>query len=181
MKRAAEVEGAQQPWPPRVLARDADHLVFTQDRVFAMVWVGDTRVDAVAQSLRLAAEFAAGLTPPRFCLLTVVEQEASLPSTPARTGLARLLQRNSAHLIGSAVAFEGSGFRAAAVRGVATSIALLSRHEFPHRVFSGTDAALSWLGEGIARERGAGPSGDELARALQHMRSPTRSGAQRRG
>jgi len=29
----------------------------------------------------------------------------------------------------------------------------LIRVVVPHRIFSGTDAALRWLGEGIARER----------------------------
>ena len=73
------------------------------------------------------------------------------------------------------------GVRAAAVRGVATSIALLSQHEFPHRIFQGADAALRWLGEGLIAELGAGPSAEELSRALEHTRRPSRSGAQLRG
>jgi hypothetical protein len=130
--------------------------------------------------LRVAAEFATRLAPPRFCLLTVVEAGAPLPTAQARAALARLLHQNP-HLIRSAVAFEGSGFRAAAVRAVATSIAVLAQHQFPHRIFPAAGEALRWLAEGLSRELGHAPSADELERVLDHTRRPALSGARWRG
>jgi hypothetical protein len=56
-----------------------------------------------------------------------------LRAVQVRKALADLLTES--HIIRcSAVIMEGTGFRAAAVRGVVTSLTMLARHEFPHRI-----------------------------------------------
>lgn len=161
---------SQQPIVPRLLVRDRDHIVFTYDRVFVMIWQNDTTQAAVNQANKFVVSFADRLTPKRFCLLTLVEVTATAPSAGARSGLAKMLQDNTPYLIGSAVGYEGSGFRGAAFRGVATGIAVLSNHQFPHRIFSGVGAAAEWLATGLTRELGAPFSGEAFAAAIQKMR-----------
>jgi hypothetical protein len=56
-----------------------------------------------------------------------------MPSSEARKALADLMSMPQL-IRGSAVIMEGTGFRAAAVRRVVTGFALLSHHEFPHRI-----------------------------------------------
>ncbi|HTV26083.1 MAG TPA: hypothetical protein VMG12_45620 [Polyangiaceae bacterium] len=176
----AKTAAARQAAEPQVLVRDGDHLIFVYERFLATIWQVETRPDAVQQLVRFAAELAARLRPSRYCLLTVVEQSAVLPTAAVRADLANMLRDSTPHLIRFATAIEGSGFRAAAVRGVATSIAILSRQEFPHRVFASTDAALPWLVEGLARELGAAPGVEELASVLDYLRRPALSGTQLR-
>ena len=42
---------------------------------------------------------------------------------------------------------ESDGFRASAVRSVATGLAILARQPFPHRVFPSITTASDWLGK----------------------------------
>jgi hypothetical protein len=158
-----------------VLAHDRDHFVFTFDRFFTMVWRRETRIDAVKRVNRVITEFATSLAPQRFCLLTLVEAGAPLPPAGSRAGLAHLLHANAEFLVASAVAFEGSGFRAAAVRGVATSIAVMSNHQFPHRIFSSVLEATDFLTTELSDELGGRVDGRKFLGTLQSLRAGTPS------
>jgi len=153
-----------------LLERDENHTVFTYGRLFVMMWHVDTMLGAVNFVSRHITEFACDLTPRRIGLLTVVEEHVSMPSAEARAGLAVLMQMKAPYLIRSAVAYEGSGFKAAAIRAVSTGIALLSNHSFPHRIFSGVGAATAWLGEGMTTALGTRHPGAQLARAVEDVR-----------
>jgi hypothetical protein len=78
-------------------------------------------------------------------MLTIIDENAPAPSAEARTAIARLFESGASDVVSSAVAFEGSGFRAAFVRGVVTSLTLLARQPFPHKVFPGVTQAAAWL------------------------------------
>lgn len=170
----ARIGLAQRATGMRVLARDNDHLVFTYDRLFTMVWRHETHAAAVSRAMQLLDTFAESLTPKRFCLLTVVEPTAPLPPSAARAALARLLRINADYLIRSAVGYEGAGFRAAAVRGVATGIAVLSNHQFPHRIFAGVEPATEWLASGLANEMDGQINGTALADVVHSVRRMAR-------
>ena len=58
-----------------------------------------------------------------------------MPPAASRNELAATL-RGASFIKASAVAFEGQGFRAAAVRGVVTGLTALARQPFPHKVFA---------------------------------------------
>lgn len=165
---------SQRPNGCRVLVHDRDHFVFTLDRFFAMVWRRETRIDAVKRVNRIITDFAASLAPQRFCLLTLVEAGAPMPPAGSRAGLAHLLHANAEFLVASAVAYEGSGFRAAAVRGVATSIAVMSNHQFPHRVFSSVFEATDFLTTELERELGGRVDGRKLLDALHNLRTASK-------
>ncbi len=154
-----------------VLASDYNHTAFTYGALFAVLWHVDTLAAPVNVVSRMIGEFAAQQPRNRIGLLGVVEANGNLPPADARAALSRLLQVNSPWLIRSAVAFEGSGFKAAAVRGAATGIALLSRQNFPHRIFGGVSAATAWLAEGLAAELGISANGEELAAVIAQVRA----------
>jgi hypothetical protein len=78
-------------------------------------------------------------------LITIVEPGAPLPSAEVRQGAARVLTEVAPYVRYSAVVFEGTGFRAAAVRGVVTSMIMLGRPSYPHRVFGSVTEACNWF------------------------------------
>ena len=162
--------GAQRANAPRILARDDDHLIFTCERLFTMIWKRETMLNAVNDTSRFITEFSESLSPKRIGLLTLIEVSAGMPSTAARAALAKLMKLNTPFLIRSAVGYEGTGFRGAAFRGVSTGIAVLSNHQFPHRIFAGVEAATDWLAEGMTNELDMALSGPSLARTVQQIR-----------
>jgi hypothetical protein len=139
-----------------------------------MIWLRETRLDAVTRANQFVTQFAESLWPARFSLLTLVEANAPLPTSGARAGLAHMLRANADALVCSAVAFAGSGFRAAAVRGVATGIAVMSNHQFPHRIFASIDEAADWLAQGVQSELGEHTDGRRLAQTVQRLRQGSR-------
>jgi hypothetical protein len=155
----------------RILERDANHMAFTCDRLFVMNWRVSTNLEAVKRCSQLIKDFAESFLLKRIALLTVIELEALMPSSPARTELAKLMRRNTPYLVRSAVGYEGTGFRGAAFRGASTGIALLSNHQFPHRIFAGVPAATDWLASGLASELNSAVTGKSLAAIVNKART----------
>jgi hypothetical protein len=89
---------------------------------------------------RLARGASAGLG-----LIVIIEPSATSPPGDERKRFAAI-NREVAGLKGVAVVFEGSGFKASAVRSVAAAIAFLSRSPIPHKVFSTIEEAVRWMG-----------------------------------
>ena len=156
----------------RIVATDSNHLVFTFDRMFVMNWRVDTTRMAVSRVSQAITNFATSFTPARIILLTVIEVSASMPPADARDMLAKLMKVNTPYLIRSAVGYEGSGFRGAAFRAVSTGIAVLSNHEFPHRIFAGIPLATEWLAAGLSEELGQTVKGTTLADLVHRVRHP---------
>lgn len=105
-------------------------------------------------------------------VITIVEQNAPLPSAEARRAMAEFLSTRRGRIAASAVVFEGAGFRAAAVRGVVTGLTLVAQQPFPHRVFAVVKDAAAWIcGAGPAEWTGQAP---RLDGAVAALRSPSR-------
>ncbi len=106
--------------------------------------------------------------------LCVVEEQTPLPSTAVREGIAELLKAGAGHVRATALVQEGSGFRAAAVRGVTTGLSLLARQPFPLHVFASATAASAWLVESFP-DVGAASLADALAEVRSAARSSSRA------
>jgi hypothetical protein len=74
----------------------------------------------------------------------VLEAAAKMPSAESRAGLADFMHGYRDRFRASALAFEGTGFRAASIRAVVTGLSALARHSFPHAVFASVPEALAW-------------------------------------
>jgi N-acetylglucosamine kinase-like BadF-type ATPase len=151
---------------PVVLGSSTDHLFAGWGALFMVVWRHETTLAAVAELAPLVTQFAA--QHPRFALLVIVEESASLPSSTVRERIAASLQRVAPYIGASAVVHEGSGFRAAAVRAVLAGLGLIVRPPYPHQIFARVDAAGRWL---AAAQRGMDAAGIcDAVRALRAYR-----------
>lgn len=119
------------------------HVLASFRNVAIAVWVDETSVDAVrrAQELleRLAEEWPEGIA-----FVQVFGEENPGVEPPARAALKELLQKGRDAVREAPVVYEGSGFRAAAIRAIVTGLLSGRGHGFPQRVYSRVeDAALA--------------------------------------
>jgi hypothetical protein len=153
--------------PARVLTVTDDHCIAIWRRFLVVVWRKDTTSPAVAD-FRAALTRLASETH-EVALLTVVEPNAPPPPSDVRDALAAVLAEFGKLIKFSAVAFEGTGFRAAMVRGVVTGLTLLARMPYPHKVFAGVPEAARWLIPNVHR-LGWHESMEELTTAVAELR-----------
>jgi hypothetical protein len=135
------------PDRPSIVTIDVtrDHVVAAYNRVIILVFEQETTLGAVV-ALRKALDLLDGKYPDGITLLTVVAENAPLPSQEARDAMATLATGAAGkRLRRSAVCFEGGGFRGALVRGVATGLQLVAKLPFQHRVFHSVELAAAWL------------------------------------
>ncbi len=102
-------------------------------------------------------------------MVTVVEAAAEMPDAGARDELARLFRSLSTSVICSALVFEGDGFRAATVRALTTTINLVARQPFPHKVFATVGDAAKWMGTFAALKASAERVVDHVAEARRSL------------
>jgi hypothetical protein len=119
----------------QLVVKDPDYALAHWRQVFLVLWRRETTL-AGARHLDTACTAFARTQPGGIGLLTIVESGAPLPPAPARDAIASFLASGSAFIKCSAVVFEGSGFRAAAVRSVVTGLTLMARQAYPHKVCS---------------------------------------------
>ncbi|HZS40192.1 MAG TPA: hypothetical protein VFF06_25350 [Polyangia bacterium] len=108
--------------------------------------------------------------PSGIALLNIVEPSAPAPPSEVRGALARILTEFGHELKCSAVVHEGSGFRAAAVRGVVTGLTLLARQPFPHKVFATVDEASAWMTDTLHKSFGWTVTAVDLIDAVNDLR-----------
>ena len=135
-----------------------NHVVATWKSIVAIVWRGETTLEAVA-TLRAACGELANAQPQGIGVLTIVGPNAPLPAHAARKAIAKVLAEGSALIKCSALVIEGSGFRASAVRSVVTGLTLLAKQPFPHQVCTVEEAA------GLFSQYLQGPSGRALTQS----------------
>jgi len=122
-----------------IVAKREDYVLASWQQVFAVIWRRETTLVG-ATHLRSACKDFARRHPRGIGLLTIVAENAPLPPSAARNEVAAFLAEGSAFIKCSAVVFEGSGFRAAAVRSVVTGLTLLAKQAYPHKVCDMQDA-----------------------------------------
>lgn len=128
---------------PKVAAVDSNHIVATWSRSVIAVWRNVTTADAV-HAMRDTIQALGKRHPGGVTLLQLVEAHAVMPDSAARAALTDMLNTSRNVVKYSAVVYEGEGFKAAAVRGIVTSLTMLAKPPFPHRIFSTVDTAAVW-------------------------------------
>lgn len=128
----------------QVTHRDDHCAMGVVGNVMIAVWSDETQVGTVrllgAEVKRLAARW------PRAAvgLLQVVEDTCAPLGPDERSEFSKILKSGGDYIRCSSVVFEGSGFRAAALRGIVTGVALFARAPFPHTVFAEANSAVDW-------------------------------------
>jgi hypothetical protein len=120
-----------EPW--HLLLEHRDYATATWRDIFCTIWRQETTEEGALRVGEACREFTKR-HPRGIGLLTIIERGASVPTAPARNVLAAFLVEASASIRCSAVVFEGSGFHAAAVRGIVIGLSLITRQRFPHKV-----------------------------------------------
>ena len=128
----------------RIRVSTPDRLIATWQRVMILIWKVHTTMPGVDAAQRVYDAFAAE-HPAGIFLLTVVEQDAPMPSSEVRAALATFLSTGASQTLFSAVAHEGTGFQAASVRSVVTGLAMLAKLPYPHKVFASVEQAARWF------------------------------------
>ncbi len=132
---------ATNPSLPRVVYGDVHCIAGTFHNVAIVVWDNDTQTEALRMVTdmltRLGAQFPAGIG-----LVQVVGERHPALRAEARAELNKMLKAGAGHIRCSSLVFEGHGFRAAAVRGIAAGLMMLARVPFPHHVFGDLQPAL---------------------------------------
>ncbi|HKO91212.1 MAG TPA: hypothetical protein VJU61_08670 [Polyangiaceae bacterium] len=117
------------------------------DRVALGLWRGKTSVGAMQRAGQLLTQYVAERQSP-VLLLTVVEENAPLPSLEARVELVSFLKASNGLVERHGLVFEGEGFRAASIRAVVGGVSLFSRPDYPYRVFGSVGSAARFLAAG---------------------------------
>jgi hypothetical protein len=127
--------------PPNVVHADEHCILGTFRNVAIAIWHNDTHIEALrilgGVLPRLAAQFPDGIG-----LMQIVGERHPPLRADSRGELNRMLRAASSCIRCSTVVFEGQGFRAAAVRGIAAGMVMLMRVPFPHQVFGNLSLAL---------------------------------------
>jgi len=152
---------------PDLICRDKNYLLATWRRLVIVVWKGDTTLESVKRVGEVIHSSARRLGP--VGLFIVTDVTAPLPPAVVRKTAASILATGPIAYF--CVTFEGNGFRAAAVRGVVTSIAMLASMAFPHRAFSKINEAGAWVSEQTRHDGAMRIHPIGLAAVLDNLRS----------
>jgi len=78
-------------------------------------------------------------------VMVVVDSSVPAPNAEARDALARSIERHDSTISGVAYVVFGEGFQSAMLRGVITSLMLLSRPSHTTKVFGSIPEAVAWV------------------------------------
>jgi hypothetical protein len=152
----------------QALGIDENHCVGNAWNVCVLIWGKVTTRDGVADAERVIEALAAQ-RPEGIGLITVVEDKADLPAPEVRAAITAMLHSLGGKVLRSAVVYEGSGFHAAAVRGVVTGLTMLRRLPYPHRVIAAVEAAVPWILEGLPEQPADAPQVLAAVRDLRRV------------
>lgn len=110
------------------------------------VWINDAPVEVI-QAAQYLLEGLAMEWPDGIAFLQVIDEENHSFEGPARGALRDLLRAGRGFLRLAPVVYEGSGFRAAAVRAIVTGLVSQRSYGFPHRVYSTIEDATLAVGK----------------------------------
>ncbi len=157
--------------PPVLVDADDDCIIGHWRKLALVVYRRETTLAMVSRLSALVRERAKRGNP-FFGGIAVVEEHSPLPPAEVRNRIAQDVLLASGWKI-SALVYEGSGFRAAAVRGVILGIGLLAKPPFPHRSFATVGSAAEWIAD-RAGELGANNlSATGICSAMEHLREPS--------
>jgi hypothetical protein len=79
--------------------------------------------------------------------VTLLGTDVRMPDAQVRQALDAMVPRLAPYYACVAAVFEGTGFRAAMIRGVLTSFQLIGRLKYPHGVFDTVAECAKWVHE----------------------------------
>ncbi len=123
-----------------------DYTIATYRNVLIQIWRLSCPPEGVAVARNAARQIAAQGTH-ALGLLVIVPEKSELPGLVARQELNHIPKDMRGRLAAIAIVIEGTGFRSAAVRGIATTVAAFSRTDANQQILPNVRAAIDWLAE----------------------------------
>lgn len=117
------------------VALEANFVLATWQRVAIAVWISDAPVEAINDAQAMVEQLARSY-PDGVAFFQVIGEENESMELPAREALKQLLRAGRGIIREAPVVYEGSGFRAAAVRAIVTGLLSARSYGFAHRVYS---------------------------------------------
>ncbi len=151
-----------------VLAVDSDHAIARCENLIIVLWIRETRPDAVHRVGELVR--SSRKERGELCgLIQVALPGAANPEQAAREALIQLVRSSKGSLVASAVVYPGEGFLMAAARAFVSGIAMLARPGFPHLVFPTRTEAADWLSRILPLTGGSYWTARELIAAIDQL------------
>lgn len=120
--------------PPAFHATERQYVLASFRRVGIAVWIEEAPVQAIREAQRMVERLAAEW-PDGVGFMQVIGEDCQTIDLSSRLALRDLLVAGQSHIREAPVVYEGSGFRAAAVRAIVTGIIAQRSLGFPHRVY----------------------------------------------
>lgn len=156
------------PLGVRILSEDDGHVAAMCSRVFVVVWkqaITAPAVAALANALREAAPASPG---GRVGTFSVIETGYALPTNEAREEMVATMR--SAPIAFTLVVYEASGFVAAAIRGILTSISLVTGPALPLHLAATVAEGAQW----VEKNAPSYATAAELEAGVQELRTGKR-------
>ncbi len=129
----------------KVLHCDDDVALGACSDMFFVLWRDRTTLDGIAKLYEYFDWFSNGRSKDIALITIVTNTAAKSPPAEVRRKLAGWLGHASESLLISAIVFEGNGFVAALVRGIATGLSIVAQPNCPHRVVPSVWHAGEWF------------------------------------
>jgi hypothetical protein len=151
---------------PEVYAIDRNHCVGTLDRTLIQIWRGVATLEAMTEMNRIAARLIQADPFPATSLF-IVEASAPPPEHEPRKQLAKFSDEAVGRMKFAVVVAEGSGFRAAIVRGVGLTLTTLSPHRSKFKFVADVPAGVAMLAPHLSSRTGGAKGLIDAAEALR--------------
>jgi len=135
-----------------------DALFAAHRDVFIVVWRTDTTQTLVRALGRHVERFSASHRE-GIAMIVIIEENCAMPDSATREVLATDMKKHESFTKQMALVYEGTGFRAAALRSIVVGLHMLSRQRVPTKVVSTVDEGVAWLGReglGVAIQKARG-------------------------
>ena len=144
-----------------------EHASYAWKNVVVSCWFGPSTLEGVAIH-DACLEGQCSLHPKGLSTIGVVlPGQFALPAPAVREELSRFVHKYAAHVVGSALILQGSGFWASAVRGAVTAVTMVSRRELKPQIFSAARPAVQWLAPIHLARTGVEIDVEELASLIE--------------
>lgn len=145
-----------------------DGIFATYRNVLIWSWRGPATTLTV-QRMRLQLLAHAKGHPEGGGVVTIIGRGVAIPPDEIRKAMVKARREASCYAMrGSAILYEGDGFRGSVVRGVVTGLMLLASDIYPQAVFGDIDLALVWVRTKLGP---AAPPEGPLAAAVASVRA----------
>jgi hypothetical protein len=144
--------------------------IATVENVLLVSWPGSfdaAHLDVVErEASQLASRHRRGVG---HCNVIGATQVADTPPAPLRARLGAILREPTYAVVSSAIVYQGTGFAAAAMRGVVASVMMLAGASSKLHIVATNDAADTWLRAALERAGAGVPSPGTIGRAAEQL------------